>query len=371
MHRSLFPQSADDVPIDSAVVNRLHGQAVSAGGVYEPSDAWRLNERSDVTYGSEKIIKPEDMLRMWIGGAAIGSPSADLFNQYRSFFKEIGAPSFIRTLCESLIRLRQYELGTLHDLCMIQIALGGNAPEMPTYLEIGGGFGRLADGILHMFEGKAKVIMVDAVPESLVGTFSYLSARWGDLKSIRLCDEPLTKADLKNFDILIVPTWHAKSDLLADSVDIISSVAAMQEMTDEQVSWSIDLCDSALRYNGVVYFAHSRDYVYPRGYRYPEGWRLILKRNTPRSYSIHYPVELFRKVGGDSSKHNAILDAQYLAEVALLYAKAGRSEALAHRAAMTKATERIRQLKHRIDRTQRNSSPSQPVNPTDRVENNQ
>src|SRR5690606_33587655 len=99
-----------------------------------------------------------------------------------------------------------------------------------------------------VFGDAAKVVMVDAVPESLAAAYAYLTARWPQ-KKVVLFDRTFDRVDLDAFDVLIVPSWHLPNKI-DDLADVVMSVAAMQEMTEEQVSFYLTFFRSALKNGG-------------------------------------------------------------------------------------------------------------------------
>ena len=84
-------------------------------------------------------------------------------------------------------------------------------------------------------------------------------------------------------------------------------------MMQNNVDYYINLFNDVCIDGGVIYLSNSRDYIYQREFTYPPNWKRILIADTPRSWSPHYPVEIFeQRHGGDFSAENAIKEATYL-----------------------------------------------------------
>ena len=128
--------------------------------------------------------------------------------------------------------------------------------------------------------------------------------------------------DLSKYDCYIIPTWYFEK-VNNQVYDVIVNVASLQEMEDEHVSFYLDLFNRLTKIQGMIYLSNSRDFFYQRDYKYPENWRLAVKMKTPRSWTPHYPVEIFIKTEEDCSSvnviENAIYDNVYLREVCANY----------------------------------------------------
>jgi putative sugar O-methyltransferase len=102
-----------------------------------------------------------------------------------------------------------------------------------TFLEIGSGFGGLADTIISHYPG-SKLILVD-LPEVLLLSWTFLGA-WYPEKRIEFFDssKPITS---DSFDILIVPN-NLMGELIKSNlkIDVLINTVSFQEMTTQQVS---------------------------------------------------------------------------------------------------------------------------------------
>lgn len=306
------------------------------GGQLSPVDAWDLdahsNNQGDITFG--------DMLPLWIGSGAIRAITPDILEKYQPFLNECDLleliPSFLDADIGEDYTRRIADLGTIIDVNLIVAHLQHRGDDSVHFLEIGGGYGRLAEAFMGLFGHQAKYVIVDAVPESLVYAYLYLSKNFPDRKIwFYYIDNSF---DLRTHDCYIIPAWHF-SELNSYQFDVCINVDSMQEMSQEQVEHYVWLFDQATRLGGEIYLSNSRDY-HQREFNYPKHWCQLYKRRTPQSWTPDYPTEIFRKADRDCSQENLSIETQYMNELQIAY-----REAYAEKTRLlTEARSRIKQL---------------------------
>jgi hypothetical protein len=90
--------------------------------------------------------------------------------------------------------------------------------------------------------------------------------------------------------------------------------------------------------------------VYPRGYEFSPHWRRQLIRNSPRSLSPDFPVEIYERTLQDGTKHNRSLEAEYSFGAMARYRTALRAQELEFLDFRKKHNQRVKDLKATIDK---------------------
>jgi SAM-dependent methyltransferase len=178
-------------------------------------------------------------------------------------------------------------LGTLMDASLINRYAGG----VLSILEVGGGYGRLAEEFLK--RGPCHYVLVDAVPAVLMYAYEYMKAAFPD-KWIGSYYAGDTYAD--DWDCYILPAW--RTDVLG-RFEVAVNIEAMQEMNASQVAHYLSLFDRLLVPNGVAYISNARDYKYVGPWPVPPTWDVLYQHNTPRSWTRDHPTIIYRKTSLD------------------------------------------------------------------------
>jgi len=316
----IFPQGNIDFKISKDLYDKVISDRSNYDSLYLPANPWQLYNRRDVSLDNEGFINADDMRRMWSGGRALNKAGGEVGSKYISYItSKFGHEEEIFKLLGSfpIEELRYFELGTLLDVAVI-LSFSKVPKKRPfRILEIGGGFGRTAEAILSLFGKEVNYVIVDTVPESLLMAEQYLKERFSHLKIGSYYTQEYNA--WQSTACFILPSWHIEEMLEKEYFDITVSIAAFQEMSDWHVEHYLKVIQRCLRRNGIIYFSHSRDYVYERNYIYPSNWELIMKENTPRSWSPYYPIEILQKKRFSSRKGNAIIEAKYLSSIIPLY----------------------------------------------------
>ena len=312
----MFPQGTLSEEFDPELWDQVSNLLDSTYNQHTASDAWRANSFRTHSVDPTNF---DEMLRMWVGSRALAGPDRDQLQDFQDYFRGQSIwPNIKRALqLRSLSGLRVFELGTLHDLCNLFSCESDyliDKQRRCRILEIGGGFGRLAEGAHRVVGQRAQIVLADAVPASLYWAKQYLQSRF-PYSDVCLALPDIDRRRAMKADFLLVPP-NRVYDLVPDgSIDIACSIASFQEMTQDQVYFWQEMIDKKLKIGGLAYYCHSRDYVFSRTYHYPPNWRRLAYEITPRAYSPDYPVEILRKDVSPSPIENQYLELKYLTEV--------------------------------------------------------
>jgi putative sugar O-methyltransferase len=206
---------------------------------------------------------------------------------------------------------RYMDLGSLMDMLLLTAFVDLENEKPYKILEIGGGFGRLADFLFLSSKANLKYVNIDAVPVSLMYAYLYLKKNFPN-KKVSIKTNNSQPED--HCDILILPAWHIDKTSI-NQADISINIESMQEMSQELVDFYFSYINENTCKNGLIYLVNSRDYKFQGAWNIPKNWRCILKNRTPRSWTLNHPVEIFINDKATSSRENMIRNAFYQREL--------------------------------------------------------
>jgi hypothetical protein len=288
-------------------------------GLVDPSEIWNLAAHFSAYPEKLKNLTFDDILPLWVGRTARHELTTEVLEHYRPFLSEIDHLELLVPFLNAEIS-GQYtrmitDLGTIIDVNLIARNLKQSEGSHTYILELGGGYGRLTEAFLAIFENQVKYVMLDAVPESLVYAYLYLSKNFPDRRiGFYYCGHDF---DLVTYDCYIVPTWRFE-ELNRYKFDVAINIDSMQEMTQQQIDYYLNLFDGVTKLGGEIYLSNSRDYQ-QKEFRYPKRWHLLFKRNSPRSWTPHHPVEVFEKGDRNYERANLHIETQYMSELSAAY----------------------------------------------------
>jgi hypothetical protein len=199
------------------------------------------------------------------------------------------------------------DLGSIMDIDYIY-SFRRRAPEVTTVLEVGGGYGRLAEAMFNVFGGSLRYVLVDAVPGSLFYARRYLARACPEIRIGSYYDGDAF--DLDRFDCYILPTWHFEA-LNNYRYDICINILSFQEMAQKHVDYYLDTFDKVAESEALIYIANAHDYYFRGTWNYPRSWEKRFCANSPRRWSEEHPIEIFIKTERDCSASNGAIDAMY------------------------------------------------------------
>lgn len=307
----------ESLELDEALFNRVHDDLVRNAGHHMPAPVWLKagggGDEAASEFDAKSLITP------WLGfGKTPVSPES--LSWYYQFIKDIDTLGIVDHYFAGAAELKPAaadlliaDLGTIIDLNLIAPYLPAGARAEPLrVIEVGGGYGRLAEAMFNVYDGQLKFVMIDAVPASLIYAYEYLSRARPDLRigSFYRGDA----YDLERFDIYICPIWHFET-AGAGQFDLAINVQSMQEMAQHHVDYYLGWFDSVLKPGAVAYLCNRRDHVFRGAWHYPQHWECLLKICTPRSWIRDFPAEVYRKGERAYAGENALAETRYRREL--------------------------------------------------------
>ena len=289
------------------------------GGLTTPTANWlRLdaafsstNADSDIresfTYDqiNKRMSSMDLMMSPWLGRQskpAEGEP----ISRYASLMRSADPLNLWKANVDNTVirsQLIEADLGTILDLNIIYSFVRTSRTPV-RLLDLGGGYGRIAEAALNVFGGTLKCVMVDSVPGSLVYAFDYLR---------EACPEASIGSyyngdtfDLDSFDCYIVPSWRFE-ELNTEEYDVCCNVESFQEMSQDLVDEYLRVFDRVAADNAMIYISNAHDYIFRGQWNYPKNWEQVLCSVTPRSWTADHRTEVFIKRTGDYSFANEIM----------------------------------------------------------------
>jgi len=291
------------------------------GGKLTPMSVWiTLDTKTPYRRASEELIdssyapavlekKMSDftkMIPLWIG---FGQRPIDdrVVNTYEELFGKCDPLGLWGTNVKEADAAIIADLWSIMDVHLIWTLLP-TKNQITRILEVGGGYGRLAEAMLNVFGTSIRYVLVDAVPGSLYYAEHYLKRACPEMRiGSYYNDDPF---DLEKFQCYIAPSWHFKS-LNKYLYDVCVNIESFQEMLQEHVDFYLELFDNVAADRALIYLSNAHDYFFRGSWNYPPHWRKLLCANTPRSWSTYHPTEVFIKSDHDYLLQNNIQDVLY------------------------------------------------------------
>ncbi len=302
-----------DRPLDREMLSRLETRAATAG-ILGPGPQW--------SFSSDHIASLRDMIHAWVGWGRLpvtATSAESIETTGHSDFathvlRHVAQIDHLGLITPSFVdhaRKHQWlvaDLYSLMDVLELTAFLGATNGPKVRILEIGGGWGRLAEMMLKLFPGLVEYVMVDAVPISLVSAEAYLRHELPKASIGSFISGDIYQPG--SFDLYFVPSWEVEQ-LGTARFDAVVNIESFQEMTQEQVDLYIGWFDQMIADNGIAYIANSHDYVMKGNWSYPSSWRTLARHRTPRSWTIDNSTHILRKEVGHFAAANAIIDVSY------------------------------------------------------------
>jgi SAM-dependent methyltransferase len=309
--------------LDAAGLDTIVADLRANGGVFTPTANWltldpapgnadgnSLLESCFVDEGVQaRMSTMATMLRSWIGfqtRPAAGRP-VETYEPFLSAHDPLGLWESNVLDQETLSQLIDTDLGSIMDLTLIA-SLASPASSPARILEVGGGYGRLAEAASNVFGDGVRYVLVDSVPASLLYARDYLRRACPDRRIGFYYDEQ--PFDLEAFDIAIVPSWRFE-EVNRSTYDVCVNIESFQEMAQEQVDRYLAIFNDVAAPGTLIYVSNAHDYAFRGGWRFPPTWRRVLYTNTPRSWTRDHPTEAFVKDAADCRRWNGALTAAY------------------------------------------------------------
>jgi SAM-dependent methyltransferase len=265
----------------------------------------------------ENFSSLQKMMDPFVGCTGLKSINRDAVQGYFNYLERIDHLNILPNYFDADGELKDQandlivtDLGSILDINIITSFLD---PTLEKYhiLEVGGGYGRLAEAFLNMHEkGNIKYVLVDAVPASLMYSYLYLSNKFHDLRiGFYYHDDPF---DMDLFDCYIMPAWHFDISTNRATFDCCINIQSMQEMNQYHVDYYLNMFDKIIKDgSGIIYISNEKDYIFQGKWNYPVNWRCLLRTRTPRSWTRNSPTEVFIKGIRSYRSENCAVDSLY------------------------------------------------------------
>jgi SAM-dependent methyltransferase len=316
LHQQHLELSA--LPLDEALFAKILEDLQRNAKEHKPADVWLAaggggDDKKASDFSAKNLLQP------WLGFGSTRVAEDSLF-WYHQYLRNIDSLGLVDTYFETDGRLKPAgaellvaDLGSIVDVNLASAFVQSSPCKPVQALEVGGGYGRLAEAFFNVFPGQVKWVLVDAVPSSLVYAYEYLTRSNPEIEvGFSYRDDPF---DMKRFDCYIAPTWRL--DVIPKNFfDLAVNVQSMQEMDQRHVDYYLNWFDGALKQGGIAYLNNRRDHVFRGEWHYPAHWECLLKTCTPRSWKRDFPAEVFRKGNRSFAAENQVRDAFYRRELA-------------------------------------------------------
>jgi hypothetical protein len=340
--KALFDRIVADQERNAGPLRPAQNWDLSIGGhdgsqyfqTQQMGEAVQLDTYSDQHY-YRNFASLQQMMEPFVGSTGLQNINREVIQQYYDYLKGIDhleiVPHYFNDNGSMKPRadgLLITDLGSIIDVNLISAFLD---PDANAYkiLEVGGGYGRLAEVFLNIYgKSRIKYVLLDAVPASLMYSYLYLSRHFPDRRiGFYYNDDPF---DLDECDCYIMPAWHFDASPQAASFDCCINVQSMQEMSQHHIDHYLSLFDQLLRQgSGIAYLSNERDYIFRGLWNYPRHWRLLWKARTPRSWTRNSPTEVFLKSVGSFQRENQLVDFIYSLQLEELDRNREQSETIA------------------------------------------
>src|SRR5215213_1842416 len=264
----------------------------------------------------EKFSSLQKMMEPFVGSTGFQNINRDVIQEYYSYLKEIDHLGVLFNYFEANGEIKSQandllitDLGSMIDINIISSFLDPVAGKH-NLLEVGGGYGRLAEVFLNIYGENIKYVLLDVVPASLMYSYLYLSKNFPGMRIGFYYNEDPFDMDL--FDCYIMPAWHFDASTSAGNFDCCINIQSMQEMNQFHIDYYLSLFNNVLKDgSGIAYTSNEKDYIFQGEWNYPKNWKLLLKTRTPRSWTRNSPTEVFLKEVGSSERENRLIDFMY------------------------------------------------------------
>ena len=262
---------------------------------------------------STKFSTLRKMLDPWIGQVGMQRVSMEQVSAYKEFLENIdlcglvGEDLFATVMVQNMLNT---DLGSIMDISLMSGFLPFSAGEKYSILEIGGGYGRLAEALSNGTDSNLHYVLVDAVPASLMYAKEYLEKAFPQKRIGFYLDDPYDGT----YDFYVLPPWHL--NLISQTeFDLCINVESMQEMVQNHVDFYLALFDKQTKHNGFIYISNSRAYRFTGTWKFPDTWEMLFCHNTPRSWTNNHPALMFKKTNENHARRNRIIEGLHLLEI--------------------------------------------------------
>lgn len=307
------------IDADGQVVESLERMRAAAASPLAGFERWNINELMGRTVTPGEPCSFDEMMPLWVGRGAMRPITEERMQEYDNFLTSVLGKSRYAEIVDSLAadrgELIEADLGPPHDFLLVEYFLR-SLPSVNAklrILEVGGGYGRLAEVFIRELRQRFTYILCDGVSESIHYSHAYLRARLPDANIYAAFDgNPLPS--LADVDVLILPSWRLP-ELGDHSIDVAMNVASIQEMPQATIDAYFAQFTRLLRLDGLFFFQNSRDFVCRREFVFEKTWQYLMKRQTPRARTINYPTDILQVRDRDMRNENVAIELAYFKDL--------------------------------------------------------
>jgi hypothetical protein len=316
-----------NITADREEFRRIFEDMRQSGGSFIPAPTWLLckspdeieaGELSQVidAASSDEVFQKEfsdleQRMAGWVGYQTAGMAEdcvSDNVSDYAALLRGADPLGLWRANVEDgavADSMKVADLGSIMDLDFLYTHSFDPNRKLTKILEVGGGYGRLAEAAFNVFGKSIRYVLVDSVPASLYYAKKYMERACPDIRVGSYYDGDAF--DMNNFECYIIPSWYFQ-EMNKEEYDVCINIESFQEMNQWHVDSYLELFDRVSVEGATIYISNAHDYLFKGTWNYPGRWQKLLCTNTPRSWTADHPTEIFVKSGGDFSSWNAMLD---------------------------------------------------------------
>jgi hypothetical protein len=286
--------SPKEISLDKGLLGSLNEELLLFGSEldHEPN-IWNLVNQtvSEEIYSGKNGIALDPI----IGTRGMKNPTLKDVVKYLSYITKFDDATWdIDQIAGGLESILLTDLGSFMDVSLLRQYVTkqlGTKSKAVKILEIGGGYGRLAESILRNLTIEVdQYILADSVPISLASAYAYLRESFPEFEvSILLRDQPISQTSR----IMIIPSWNLSLSPI-ENVDLVINIESFQEMTKGYVDHWLRYIELIIGSERYVYFSNSKDYLNRNIPEIPRKWKKILEENTPRSWTNNHPTSIYQ-----------------------------------------------------------------------------
>lgn len=294
---------------DKALLWELRQQQKNATDPYSQIERWNISSLLSREISQNDPPLFSELLPLWVGQNAIKSVTQERISTYeRSIQSDLDFPLFSNIVEELYVEyggMSEWVLSTIYTTALLNTLIAKSKTRNPVrVIEVGGGFGLLGYFANRFIKEDIHYTLIDALPDSLIYTYRFY-------KDLKLKNIHFNKYE--NFSeagFCILPAWRVPDFTL--TADAAINISSLQEMPDETAEAYMKGFDYWLNDGGGMIFINSRDFYYARDYRFPVHFKREYMEHTPRSRTMHFPVEMFIKSTSKQYAHNSKVERRYL-----------------------------------------------------------
>lgn len=296
-----------DIKEAGIAIAGLENERVRAASPLAAFEHWNIEQLIGRQVTTDAPATFDEMMPLWVGGPNMRPTSKERIEEYNQFVKSVVGDTryldLLKRMTSNDVEITEADLSSPHDYLLIEHFLRDhNSEERLCILEIGAGYGKLASTFLKEMDRPFTYILSDGIPESIYYSYAYLRENFPSLNIYSAFDRaPLPP--LESIDVLVLPSWRLP-ELQSDSIDVMINIASIQEMPDQTVEAYFKEISRLIAQNGLFFFENSREYAYRRDYDFPSNWAYLLKKTSPRSRTLDYPVDILLATDSDQTDNN-------------------------------------------------------------------